>query len=225
MKWKIQWNYVLFWLLLSKMNSWRSCELIGCVDLIIFREIWSEHSLLGKEQKGVFYFKYSFRDGLHRSTLREFFDSGTWQSYEKITNRNKSKNADSLLDIDALLLTLHSSFASTITFHTRLVQWNVNRLFWSRWLLPPLESKSQNIFNPSKCKELVLRKKNNNTQYDQICNMLQCNRLSLLCATHKVSEHIRQKLAKANRCLLVLRSLRKEQYSQVEILIIYDLSP
>ena len=64
---------------------------------MIFREIWSEHSLIDKEQKGVgefFYFKYSFRDGLHRSTLREFFDSGTWQIYEKITNRNKSKKAD-----------------------------------------------------------------------------------------------------------------------------------
>ena len=128
------------------MNSWRSCELIGCVDLMIFREILSEHSLIDKEQKSVgefFYFKYSFRDDFYRNTLREFFDSGTWQSYEKITNRNKSKNADSLLDIDALLLTLHSSFASTITFHTRLVQWIVNRLFWSSWLLPPLESKSQ----------------------------------------------------------------------------------
>ena len=126
------------------MNSWRSCELIGCVDLMNFREIWSEHSLIDKEQKGVgefFYFKYSFRDGLHRNTLREFFDSGTWQIYEKITNRNKSKKADPLLEIDAL--TLHSSCASTITFHTRLVQWNVNRWFWSRWLLPPLESKSQ----------------------------------------------------------------------------------
>ena len=50
---------------------------------MIFREIWSEHFLLDKEQKSVFYFKYSFRDGFYRNTLREFFDSGTWQIYER----------------------------------------------------------------------------------------------------------------------------------------------
>ena len=33
----------------------------------------------------------------------------------------------------------------------------------------------------------------------------------------KFTEHIRLKLIKANRCLHVLRSLRKEQYSQVEM--------
>ena len=77
------------------------------------------------------------------------------------------------------------------------------------------------ICNPSKCKELVVRKKNNNTQYEQICNIPQCNSLSLLGVTLqsncKFSEHVRLKLLKANRCLHVLRSLRKEQYSQVEI--------
>ena len=77
------------------------------------------------------------------------------------------------------------------------------------------------ICNPSKCKELVVRKKNNNTKYEQICNIPQCNSLSLLCVTLqsncKFSEHVRLKLVKANRFLHVLRSLRKEQYSQVEI--------
>ena len=77
------------------------------------------------------------------------------------------------------------------------------------------------ICNPSKCKELVVRKKNNNTQYKQICNIPQCNSLSLLGVTlqsnRKFSEDVRHKLVKANRCLHVLRSLRKEQYSQVEI--------
>ena len=82
-------------------------------------------------------------------------------------------------------------------------------------------SKENNITsNPSKCKELVVRKKYNNTQYEQICNIPQCNSLSLLGVTLqsncKFSEHVRQKLVKANRCLHVLRSLRKEQYSQVE---------
>ena len=43
------------------MTSWRSSELIGYVDLMIFHEIWSEHFLMDKEQKGLgefFYFKY-----------------------------------------------------------------------------------------------------------------------------------------------------------------------
>ena len=75
--------------------------------------------------------------------------------------------------------------------------------------------------NPSKCKELVVRKKNNNTQYKQICNISQCNSQSLIGVTLqsncKFSENVRQKLVKANRCLHLLRSLRKEQYSQVEI--------
>ena len=78
------------------------------------------------------------------------------------------------------------------------------------------------ICNPSKCKELVVRKKNNNTRYnEQICNIPQCNSLSLLGvklqSNYKFSEHVRPKLVKANRCLHVLRSLRREQFSQVEI--------
>jgi len=77
------------------------------------------------------------------------------------------------------------------------------------------------ICNPSKCKELVVRKKYDNTQEEQICNIPQCNSLSLLEVTLqsncKFNEHVRQKLVKANRCLHVLRSLKKEQYSQVEV--------
>ena len=77
------------------------------------------------------------------------------------------------------------------------------------------------ICNPYKCKELVVRKKKNNTHYEQICNAPQCNSLLLLGVTlqsnFKFSEQVRPKLVKANRCLYVLRSLRGEQYSQVEI--------
>ena len=58
------------------------------------------------------------------------------------------------------------------------------------------------ICNPSKCKELVVRKKYNNTQYEQICNIPQCNSLSLLGVTLqsncKFNEYVRQKLVKAN---------------------------
>ena len=77
------------------------------------------------------------------------------------------------------------------------------------------------ICDPSKCKELIVRKKNNNTHYEQICNAPQCNSLMFLGVTLqsncKFSEQVRPKLVKANRCLHVLRSLRREQYSQVEI--------
>ena len=51
----------------SKMTSWPSSELIRYIDLMVFRVIWSEHSLIDKEQKGVgefFYFKYFSRGGL-----------------------------------------------------------------------------------------------------------------------------------------------------------------
>ena len=77
------------------------------------------------------------------------------------------------------------------------------------------------ICNPSKFKELVVRKKNNNTHYEQICNIPQCNSLSLLGITLqsncKFSEHVTLKLVQANRCFHVLRSLRREKYSQAEI--------
>ena len=58
------------------------------------------------------------------------------------------------------------------------------------------------ICNPSKCKELVVRKKNNNTRYnEQICNIPLCNSLSLLGvklqSNYKFSEHVRPKLVKA----------------------------
>ena len=61
-------------------------------NYMISVEIWSEHFLIDKEQKDVsefFYFKYFSRGGFQRNTLREFFDSGTWQIYKKKTNRNK----------------------------------------------------------------------------------------------------------------------------------------
>jgi len=45
-------------------------------------------------------------------------------------------------------------------------------------------SKENNmICNTSKCKELVVRKMYNNTQYEQICNIPECNSLSLIGVT------------------------------------------
>ena len=76
--------------------------------------------------------------------------------------------------------------------------------------------------NLSKCKELIVRKKNNNAQYQPISrNIPQCSNLILLVVTLqrncKFSAHVRLKLNKANKCLHILRTLSKEQYSQKEI--------
>ena len=71
--------------------------------------------------------------------------------------------------------------------------------------------------NPSKCKELVVRKKNNDENYAKIRDIPQCDNLLLLGVTLqsdcKFNEHVKRKLMKANKCLHVLRTLRKEQYT------------
>jgi len=48
------------------------------------------------------------------------------------------------VEIEALWLTLHSYFALTIAFDTRLIHWNISQSFWSWRPLLPLESKIQN---------------------------------------------------------------------------------
>ena len=73
------------------------------------------------------------------------------------------------------------------------------------------------ICNPSKCKEIIFRKKGFNQDIAQINNIPQCTELPILGVTFqkncKHSEYVRAKLIKANKCLL-LRSLRKEGFSQ-----------
>ena len=55
----------------------------------------------------------------------------------------------------------------------------------------------------------------------QVNNILQCKELPILGATFqencKYNEHERAKLIKANKCLFVLRSVRKEGFSQGEV--------
>lgn len=83
---------------------------------------------------------------------------------------------------------------------------------------------NQMLCNPSKCKELIFRKKESSGirhQYAAINNIPQCDSLALLGLIFqpdcKFSEHVRLKLTKANKCLHILRSLRKELCSQKEI--------
>ena len=80
------------------------------------------------------------------------------------------------------------------------------------------------LCNPSKCKELIFSKKESSGTrqlYAPINNIPQCDSLVLLRLTFqpncKFSEHVRLKLTKANKCLHILRTLRKELFSQKEI--------
>ena len=77
------------------------------------------------------------------------------------------------------------------------------------------------ICNPSKCKEIILRKKGFIQDIAQVNIIPQCTKLPILGVMFqdncKYSEHVRAKLIKANKCLFVLRSLRKEGFSQGEV--------
>ena len=75
-------------------------------------------------------------------------------------------------------------------------------------------SKENNIScNPKKCKELIFRNKGNNCQYNPVFDISQCSSLVLL-GGGLFRAHVNLKLIKANKCLYVLRTLRKEKYSQ-----------
>lgn len=79
--------------------------------------------------------------------------------------------------------------------------------------------------NPSKCKELILRKKNNEMNDEKYApisrDIAQCKDLPLLGVTFlgdpKFRSHLTIILTTANKCLHVLRTLRKEQYNQGEV--------
>ena len=80
---------------------------------------------------------------------------------------------------------------------------------------------NKTICNPKKCQKLFFRKKGNIEQYESLHNIPQCSELSILGITFqsngRFNSHIRDELIKANKSLFVLRSLRKEGYSQDEI--------
>ena len=67
--------------------------------------------------------------------------------------------------------------------------------------------------NPSKCEELIFRKKGFSQDIALVNNITQCTELFILGVMFqqnwKYSEHVRAKLIHANKCVFVLRSLRK----------------
>ena len=75
--------------------------------------------------------------------------------------------------------------------------------------------------NPKKCKELIFRSKGNNSQYNAVFDISQSSSLVPLGVTIQSDcqfrAHVNLKLITANTCIHVLRTLRKEQYSQAEI--------
>ena len=78
--------------------------------------------------------------------------------------------------------------------------------------------------NLEKCSELVLCKKVAH-DVDQLNNITQVSSLKVLGVTlqsnHRFNEHIKVKLQEANKCLYVIRCLRKEGYLQSDIGYVY----
>ena len=75
--------------------------------------------------------------------------------------------------------------------------------------------------NSEKCKELTFYKKGEKETFPNTLNIPQCESLCILGVTFqhdsRFTLHIKNMLAKANRCLHVLRLLRKEGCAQAEI--------
>ena len=72
-----------------------------------------------------------------------------------------------------------------------------------------------------KCEELVFRKKRHNDVYKMILDIPQCSGFTALGLNFqqdgRFDRHVKDKLAKVNKCLYVIRSLRKERCSQLEV--------
>ena len=75
--------------------------------------------------------------------------------------------------------------------------------------------------NPTKCKELTFTEKGVELSSGLTCGIPKCNELTILGITlqsdTRCTKHLHEKIAKANRSLYVLRTLRKEGYVQAEI--------
>jgi len=82
-------------------------------------------------------------------------------------------------------------------------------------------SRNEMKCNPNKCKSLVFKKKTSSVQKESFHNIGEYDQLKILGITFqsdcKFTTHVNEKLKEANSCLYVIRSLRKEGYSQAEI--------
>ena len=87
--------------------------------------------------------------------------------------------------------------------------WVGQFLIWSK--------ENSMICKPTKCKEIIFRKKGFLQDIAQVNNIPQCTELPILGVRFQqnckqYSEHVRAKFIKANKCLFVLRSLRKGRF-------------
>ena len=77
------------------------------------------------------------------------------------------------------------------------------------------------LCNTGKCKELVVRKKGDNAVYPTLHNIKQHSSIPILGIVRqnncKLSQHVKNKIQEAKKCLFVIRSLHKEGYNQAEI--------
>ena len=75
--------------------------------------------------------------------------------------------------------------------------------------------------NPSKCKELTIKKRGNRDPFSANEMIPSCEEVEILWVTFqydgRFSVHVMKKLIKANQSLHILRTLRKEGYNQSEI--------
>ena len=80
--------------------------------------------------------------------------------------------------------------------------------------------------NPSKCKELTIKKRGNRDLYSPIVMIPGCKEVEILGVTFqcdsKFSVHVKNKLIKANKSLHILRTLGKEGYNQSEIDLLFN---
>ena len=76
--------------------------------------------------------------------------------------------------------------------------------------------------NPTKCKELIMYKRGYTAEaYSNVLGIPQTSEVTILSLTfqpnYKFSTHLKEKLCKVNKCLYVIRCMRKEACSQVEV--------
>ena len=80
--------------------------------------------------------------------------------------------------------------------------------------------------NPSKCKELTIKKRGNRDLYSPIRMIPSCKEVEIFGVTFqcesKLSVHVKNKLIKANKSLHILRTPGKEGYNQSEIGLLFN---
>lgn len=89
----------------------------------------------------------------------------------------------------------------------RIAHPNLSPSLWTGWI------QIRCHVNTSKCKELTFCKKGKKETYPTISNIPQCEAFPILGVIFqhdcRFTSHLKNKLVKANKCLHIIRSLRK----------------